>query len=235
MVRCLEEFKNKHQGEDIYVIASGKSCDFISPDFFSNKITIGLNQVYKKFNTTYLVRKEYKLIDEIISKNPQIIHFISYSTSGNHSIDKRKHKNKNYIEEKYSDNNNIVLFDHNDNKHKVEHLPNNENRLLVSYSTITTAMHLGAYMGAKNIILVGHDCGLINGKSNFANYHSDETIKISWDNKKQYDHWISNNIEKGSIRTKKLLKEKYGCNIYSLNPFINFGLEGNKYTRVKMH
>ena len=34
-------------------------------------------------------------------------------------------------------------------------------------------------MGAKNIIIVGHDCGLLNGYSNFKWYHTEETIKIS--------------------------------------------------------
>jgi hypothetical protein len=27
------------------------------------------------------------------------------------------------------------------------------------------------------------------------------------------------------------LKEVYGCNVYSLNPFLNFGLEGHEYER----
>jgi hypothetical protein len=58
----LIEFKNLHKGEDIYVIASGKSVDFIDNSFFENKITIGINQVYKKIKTKYLLRKEYNLI-----------------------------------------------------------------------------------------------------------------------------------------------------------------------------
>ena len=44
----LIDFKNKHKDSDIYIIASGKSLDFIEPNFFNNKITIGINQVYKK-------------------------------------------------------------------------------------------------------------------------------------------------------------------------------------------
>ena len=73
----LVEYKNKYKGQDIYVIASGKSLDFIEPDFFENKITIGINQVYKKINTTYLVRKELKLSKEVIDNNQDKIIFIS--------------------------------------------------------------------------------------------------------------------------------------------------------------
>ena len=32
----LIEFRNLHKGEDIYVIASGKSVDFIDNSFFEN-------------------------------------------------------------------------------------------------------------------------------------------------------------------------------------------------------
>ena len=40
--------------------------------------------------------------------------------------------------------------------------------LVVSHSTITSAMHLAAYMGAATVILAGHDCGALDGQLNFA-------------------------------------------------------------------
>jgi hypothetical protein len=46
-------------------------------------------------------------------------------------------------------------------------------------------MHLAAYMGAKNIILIGHDCGTLNGEPNFKDYHTDKTYKIVWKNGKK--------------------------------------------------
>ena len=45
-MRYLPEYKNFHQGADIYVIGSGTSTELIHPSFFENKITIGVNQVY---------------------------------------------------------------------------------------------------------------------------------------------------------------------------------------------
>ena len=67
MVRKLEEFKNIHKNQDIYIIASGKSLDFIDNSFFGNKITIGINQVFKKIETDYLVRKERQLLNNILN------------------------------------------------------------------------------------------------------------------------------------------------------------------------
>ena len=41
-------------------------------------------------------------------------------------------------------------------------------------------------------------------------------------------------IESNTLEVKKKIKEVYNCNIYSLNPFINFGLEGHKYDKYTM-
>jgi len=41
---------------------------------------------------------------------------------------------------------------------------------------------------------------------------------------------VSNNIEAHTLALKRRLKEVYGTNVYSLNPFINFNLEGHEYS-----
>ena len=38
-------------------------------------------------------------------------------------------------------------------------------------------------------------------------------------------------IEPQTLALRAKLKEVYGCNLYSLNPFVNFGLEGHEYER----
>ena len=128
---------------------------------------------------------------------------------------------------------NVVVFEHDENQwHKNIDLvlPSADHKLVVSYSTITTAIHLAAYMGAKNILIVGHDCGTLDGECNFEGYHTDATYKIAWPSGKSgYKNWLPK-IEGDTIRLKKLLYAKYGCCVYSINPFINFGLEGHKYT-----
>jgi hypothetical protein len=221
----LEDFKNKYLNNDIYIIGSGKSLDFIEPDFFNNKITIGINQVYKKMNTTYLIRKELSLSEQVIKNNMDKIIFISKGNCGNNNEDNLKLQLKN----KY---NNVCIFNHPVNIMKITNLPEDDNKLIVSYSTITSGIHLAAYMGAKNIILVGHDCGKIDGESFFTNYHNKETLSIAWKDKgiNAYNNFLKN-IENHTITLKKLLKEKYNCNIYSLNPFINFNLEGHTFEK----
>jgi hypothetical protein len=219
----IKHYNNIHKNKDIYVLASGKSVDFIDNSFFGNKIIIGVNQAYKKVKCSYLVRKEYKLIDESIRLNPTTLHFISKGDCGANN-----NKNISYIKE-----NNIkcVVYNHDHNTCSMPPILPDNDKLVVSYSTITTAIHLAAYMGAKNIILIGHDCGTINNEPNFKNYHNENTYKISWKNgKKDYTEWLKK-IESQTIQLKKMLYDKYKCNIYSLNPFINFNLEGNIYKK----
>lgn len=224
----LNEYKNKHLNEDIYILGSGKSVDFIDNSFFENKTIIGVNQVYKKTKCKYLLRKENKLLEQVINDNPDTIHFISKGDCGRHDgVNDRTVKNK------FKNNNNIVTYNHNNNKCYLDMdivTTIKDDELIVSSSTITTAIHLAAYMGSKNIFLVGHDGGLINGECNFNGYHNDETYKIAWRNgKSDYLKWLSY-IEKDTIILKRMLMEKYKCNIVSINPFVNFNLEGNKYT-----
>lgn len=226
----LKVFNKCHAGEDIYILASGKSVDFIDNSFFKDKIIIGTNQVYKKISCKYLLRKEAELMNEVINANDKkTIHFVSEGACGQTDPQNKK-ITLNALKE--VDTSNVVLYPHNDNKCEspIISIPKGD-MLIVSHSTITTAIHLAAYMGAKNIILVGHDCGTINGECNFKGYHNNETYKIVHaKGKDDYVLWLKK-IEDNTIRLKKLLIEKYGCNIYSLNPFINFNLEGNVYEK----
>jgi len=225
----LIDYKDIHKGDDVYIIGSGSSCDFIDQSFFENKITIGINQVYKKYKTTYLVRKEFSLLKESVNnKDADTTIFISKGNCGGNN-----NKNKEYINKIYPNSKNIIVYDHNNNgaspahritKEKLNNL--NDNQLVVSHSTITTGIYLAAYMGAKNIILVGHDCGTIDAASNFKGYHTLKTMVQK--NQKQYNNWL-NVIEQDTIVLKKYLKNKYNCNVHSLNPFVSFKLEGHKF------
>lgn len=215
----LKDFKNIHKEKDIYVVGSGKSLDFIDKSFFENKITIGVNQVFKKFVPTYSVRKEHCLLKSILDLGLNTVHFVSKYDTGNH-----KSKTNYNLD-------GTIVFDHDHNNCKVnDNLPSGD-KLIVSYSTITTGIHLAAYMGAKNIIIIGHDCGTIDGEPNFKGYHTNNTYRIAHPTGKSgYINWLKK-IELDTIKLRGLLKKKYGCNVYSLNPFINFGLEGHKYKR----
>jgi hypothetical protein len=214
MTANISELKNIHNGHDLYVVAAGASAGYIDPSYFDNKIAIGVNQVYKRFpNVSYVVRKEATWNDEarLASKD-----FGFNLISSRHSCG-----TLHYAENQGMD----YVFDHLDNGIKeVDLSVIGTDKIIVSYSTITSAIHIAAYMGAPNIIIIGHDCGLLDGETNYPGYG--EAIGGA----DFYRKFITE-IEPQTLILREKLKEVYGCNIYSLNPFINFGLEGHEYHR----
>ena len=213
-MKPIRELKNIHEGYDIYVVASGASADFIDQSFFDNKIAIGVNEVWKRFyNLDYVVRKESRRMDEAISASRQFGFKTIASAHNCGTLKYAKNEGADYV------------FEHLDNALEIIDLSViGTDKIVVSYSTITSAIHVAAYMGAANIILVGHDCGTLDGKTNIAGYA--ESIAGA----RFYREFLTV-IEPQTLALRAKLKEVYGCNLYSLNPFVNFGLEGHEYER----
>lgn len=221
-MKLINELKNTHKGDDIYIIGSGKTLDYYPLDFFDeNKIIIGINQVYKKIDCDYLVRKESSGIKNSIGKADKII--VSEYNSGNVSLDPKK-LNTNKIE-----HDSIYYFQHLDNKHeKIDSSVFGTDKIVVSFSTITSAIHIAAYMGAKNVILVGHDCGSIDNEVTFKGYYSDIS-ETPWQNWRQYKSWLKI-IESQTIEVKKMVKKVYDCNVVSMLPFVSPNMENHIYS-----
>lgn len=214
MIRPLQELKNIHAEEDAWVIAAGPSAGLIDPAFFDGKLTIGVNRIWDRFDVYYLVIKEGTVLDDALESGAVVVasHYHCGALGASENEDPAGRD--------------FYRFDHADNK--IRTIDPDEiggDRLVVSYSTITSAIHLAAYMGAANIILVGHDCGTLDGERNFNEYPDPLSSDPDF-----YGRFLKE-IEPQTVELKRLLKSEYGCRIYSLNPFINFGLEGARYER----
>ena len=200
----MKRLENKYAGQDVYVVASGKSCDYIAPDFFEGRVAIGVNQVYKRFTgLDYIVKK-----DNCESLGIPLVMPLLRFGNFDHPVNQADY-----------------LFDHHDNKHGAIDFnvhPHND-KLIVSHSTITSAIHLAAFMGAGAIFLVGHDCIAIEGESNFKGYH--EGTPELWSNQGDYNRWLST-IEPMTTQTKEYVMREYGCAVHSINPFVSFRMEG---------
>ena len=237
----IKELKNLHKGKDLWVLGSGPSLNFIDSSFFENKILIGLNRVYKfvdcKFD--YVLIKDlpyFEKIDKEMFKNSNFKLVMSKMQYGDF-----KKKPNIYSEEHY-------IFDH---PEKINEEPDlsairkDSDKLVVGHSTITSAIHFAAYLGAKNIILVGHDCGMIDNESNVTGYNKG-TLEV-WNKTYAKYGWVADpsgpapsmkavtmdlvsKFERQTCAVSKKITKEYGCNIHSLNPFINLNLEGHTYT-----
>ena len=211
--------RNKHKGKDVYVLGSGGSLNFIDPKFFYKKITVCVNEVGEIYlpTTKYVVTKYH----------PEAIKFAQQMPNVNVVVSRGSLGGPHYAALPVL--NNLYTFDHNTNRDAatsvVSDWPLEDGSLYVSWSSITSAMHFGAYLGAKNIIMVAHDCGELDDKSWVDGYVYD-----TWDKTKVEEAKERNKqFEIQSIAVKSKLKQLYGCNVYSLNPFINYNLEGVKF------
>jgi|TARA_R100001015_G_C4622946_1_gene180569 hypothetical protein len=222
--KSIKELKNIHKGEDIWLILAGSSMDYVDKEFFENKIVIGQNHVYKHYPCDYIIMKDCmeeprfpRSIRELDKLNIPLV-FSEYFQGNS------KNNVKNLPE-----HSNAYLFKHNPRLESFidkEIFELKENKIMVSRSTVTSLMHLGAFMGAKNLMLCGHDCGKINDNLYYDGYMEKDWVSAgNWSGITTF----LKKCEKESQVVRKYLKDRYDCNIHSLNPFLNLGLEGNKF------
>jgi|TARA_B100000131_G_scaffold322907_1_gene378690 hypothetical protein len=219
--------KNIHKDKDIYVVSGGPSLNHIDKSFFDNKIVLGVNDIFRYFECDYVVVKDCneeprftRLVEELKEKDIPLIYSQYYKGYEDKGVNN-------------CNNPNSYMFTHNPRKKDFDmelmELDIDE-EIIVSRSTVTTAVHIAYYMGAKNIILCGHDGGEIDGKMYYHEYvEKDWTSASNWDGIKGF----LNNMERETIALKQLLNF-HEVNICSLNPFINLRLEGTKFETYKI-
>jgi hypothetical protein len=215
----LKKLYKKHVGQDIYVLGSGPTVGYFEKNFFQGKITIGINYIYKMIPVDYVIVKEFYAMRDAVRNQQNVV--------------ASKHHCGNTAYKPNVANGHYFIFDHFNNELEVINYDalGSMDKLVVSYSTITSGIHLAAFMGADNIILVGHDCGSINGNFNAMEYwdgKGKEAMDFNKSNPKFYKEFLGR-IEPQTIELKKEIKRVYGCSIYSMNPWINLGLEDNIY------
>lgn len=216
---AIRRWKDIHAGQDVYVIAAGGSLNYLDGGFFKGRNVVAVNssaRIWGGVQPDFVVVKEHREealpnleafpeADIICSRGPY-----GY-TNGDNAVD-------------FSDNPRVTLFDH---RHNIagdfdvfREWPDDPDWLVVSMSTITTAMHFAAYTGAANIIVVGHDCGRMGDELYVKGY---EDQQPEW-----LPGWLAA-IERQSLAVKRELVRRYGCRIYGLSPFITPNLDGVPY------
>lgn len=218
----LEVLKDRHKGEDIYVLGSGASMDFVEPAFYEGKTIVATNLVGHLLGIiepwVYTHSHYHVNALEVATGHPEAIVVAPLGDRGFAGMPETRLDN-------------VIYY---------EHVPTgaefdvercwNDRGLMVGSSGIHGSMHLAAYMGAANIILVGADCGLIDGRSNHGKY-VDEYGRTSSGDLLTSDAlmWLGR-WDRHLREVKRKLQDVYGCGVYSLNPFVNFNLEGHEFT-----
>lgn len=205
----LEQLENKWRGETVYVLGSGGSLNFLDPSFFDDKHCVAVNFVGREFGLRDFVTFTHYNDDAMA---------MALQFPANKVVVREWHVGHQVTAEAP----NLVVAPSNNLPApgaSFDPYAHNDLSLLFGSSSIHGAMHLAAYMGAKDIVLVGADCGTLDGADRVTGYPAGDTP------------WA---LYETHLRlVKSWLKLNYNCNVYSLNPFVNFNLEGHIFEGVK--
>lgn len=206
----LSDLAGKHDDETVWVTGSGRSLSFINPGFFDDKVTVAVNLSARLhgFTPTYLFSHYHENIS--INLDPDSVGV---------TLERDTLTNKSWGNPPQ----NVAFYPHESSEPAGEgwdpyRRPPLEGSLVYGSSSLHGAMNLAAFLGARFIILVGADCGTLDGEHRIADYP---------DGNKPWAIY-----EQHNRRMKQWLKEHYGCDVHSLNPFLNFNLEGHKFEGV---
>lgn len=67
-MKPITELKDIYQRKTIWIVGIGPSLDDYPKDFFDDKISIGLNYAFKKFDCTYMMAGERRPITTILKQ-----------------------------------------------------------------------------------------------------------------------------------------------------------------------
>lgn len=211
----LTDLQNKHKGETVWVLGSGPSLNHIDAGFFAGKTVISTNFSAESlgFEAHYVFSHYHYVIAQLLPSD--ITTFVTLQ------CDTLSHKPwAGHVPDS-------VAFAEQDSYSApggawnplTSHKPK-QGSLAYGSSSLHGAMHLAAHIGASYIMLVGADCGTLDGA------HRVDTYQV----KNGHTPWAL--YEKHHRLMKQYLQETYGVKVHSLNPFINLNLEGHTFGGV---
>lgn len=221
MVMHHVQFAGMHRGEDVWVVGSGRTLDFVDPSLFRGKVVIGVNGALHERGgrATYWVSNHHHVAVGLARAFPS-----SIAVTPTDEPVPPEHRRPVDL-----DVPNIVtapvIAQHYARFDPYAHWPDDRWRLPVGPSSATLALGWAQYVGARTIILVGLDCGRIDGLGNSVDHRPHTVPAGEWEAHQHHGLW-----ERVLVRTAQFLRES-GVHVYSLNPWATLGLEGHEYTR----
>lgn len=208
----LASLRNSEIGQTVYVLGSGSSLGFIDPGFFDDKTVVTTNfaariaGIRADFGFSHYHENSRELASEVDVMVTLERDTLTQSPWGG--------------EVPY----NVIFAPQDDYTPPgaswnpfTRNIPRADS-LAYGSSSLHGAIHLAAYIGASYIVLVGADCGVIDGRNRIEGYPAGHT---PWKLYEAHHRLI-----------KRYIEDNYPTKVYSLNPFINFNLEGHTFEGV---
>lgn len=206
-------FRDAHAGQTIYALGSGATLDHIDPAFFADKITVCVNNVGAVYGLQSYYTVTHYHLDAVRNarQRPDLPVIAPEADLGAGGPEE-------YHGPPITDPN-VYFFPTNPQKFgafdPALHWPDDPEWLVAGPTSLHMTMDFARYLGARWIVLVGADCGLVDGRSNFGGYRVGDNPMPVW----------ADTLPKVADE----LRRRYGVDVHSLNPWVNYGLEGHAY------
>lgn len=205
-------FRDRHAGQVVWVIASGASLDYVDPRMLAGQVVVAVNYIGEELALAdYYCATHYHYDANILSdRYPNLTIVVPEDDQGG-----------SLLADHTPDAPNVWSFPTNPQMYgafTVEaHWPTDPDALVVGPTGLHFAMHFAAYLvgAGGTIILVGADCGLLDGHPHRAGHSPG--IGAPW------GVW-ADTLPRVADRLRA-----DGTSVHSLNPFVNFALEGHQY------
>lgn len=213
----LPDYENTHPGADIYVLASGPTAGYIDRAFYEGKTIVAVNSAAERhdlytLDATVYTHSHYHELETypLAERHPEHYFFAPEGDSGHAGTPNR------------TDLPNVIYYPHKPTKYDftVDDAWPPPGGLIVGSTSTHGAIHLAAHFGARTIILIGADCGTIDGQTNETGYVSGNL------NTPDPRPWLTRwDTHLRAVADR--IRQHYGVAIYSLNPWANLNLEGH--------
>lgn len=212
----LRDLKDSRKGETAWVLGSGGTLNYLDPSFFDGKLVVSTNLGPVRFgikHPQFVFTHYHGMAEEALDHAGVVVTLARDTLTQKPWPGDVPHRLVLIPQDTY-----VGPSDRWD--------PNSTHRprpdsLAYGSSSLHGAMHLAAHIGAAHIVMVGADCGVIDGQVNLDGY---PVLGGAGDTDR-----ILSLYERDHNRMKQYLVSTYGVTVYSLNPFINLNLEGHRF------
>ena len=211
----LSDLKDVRAGETAWVFGSGGTLNHLHPAFFADKLVVSTNLGPLRFGVDpdFVFSHYHSQASEALGLGVPVV-TLAGDTLTHQGWQGHKPDNLVLIpQDSYVGPSDVWdVFG--------RHRPRPDS-LAYGSSSLHGAMHLAAWIGAKHLVMVGADCGVLDGQANLDGY-------LGFDNDAHRARILSL-YNRDHLRMKEWLIANYGVTVYSLNPFINLNLEGHTF------
>lgn len=237
----IQKLYQKYKGKDIYIFGTGPSLFKINPEDFKDKICFGINysfeiMPYMDYIFAHVI-ETYEAIRQVVDNKKLIL---PNTLVRQYYRDRKKNILPNRIPTSNQEAYIYPLQNPSEKNIAKKHTNLTIDTNFFCWSTTThSAIHIAAYMGAKNIYLVGMDYKLFpNGKVHFESKHSPIFGQQAWNalaKHKQGDEWLKQKLKAKKIRlapVKKIFFRKKQVNLKAFSAKKSSSVQGKSIQRL---